>query len=213
MSVYVGASFPSGALKVGPGPPYDPACYRELMSRYRGVRLEGGVFFFTVVTYARRPLLTTELGVHCLRNAWRETIRTLPFETEAVCVLPDHLHTIWSMPEGDSDYPARWRKLKGLFTREYRRGGGAGEIPNSSRIRKREAAVWQRRYWEHRIRDVDDFRHHVDYIHFNPVKHGFVTSTADWEWSSFHDHVKKGWLESDWGTTEPDDIGNLEVGE
>ncbi len=183
------------------------------MSRYRREWLDGGVFFFTVVTHERRPILTTELGVRCLRYAWRETASTMPFDTGAVCVLPDHLHTVWSLPEGDRDYPARWRKLKGLFTREYRDHGGREGKRNDSRRRSGEAAVWQRRYWEHRIRDVDDFRRHVDYIHFNPVKHGLVTSTADWEWSSFRDHVKKGWLEPDWGTIEPDDIGDLEVGE
>ncbi len=183
------------------------------MPRYRRVKLEGGVFFFTVVTFRRRPLLTTERGLRCLRKAWRETGGTRPFETEAVCILPDHLHTIWSLPEGDSDYPARWRKLKGIFTREYRRAGGTWVAPGSSRERKGEAAVWQRRYWEHRIRDVRDFRRHVDYIHFNPVKHGYVTNLVDWEWSSFHDHVKKGWIEPDWGTIEPDHVGVLDTGE
>jgi len=183
------------------------------MSRYRREWLEGGVFFFTVVTHERRPTLATELGLRCLRYAWRETVSTMPFDTDAVCILPDHLHTVWSLPEGDRDYSARWRKLKGLFTREYRIHGGMEGKRNASRLRSREAAVWQRRYWEHRIRDADDFRRHVNYIHFNPVKHRLVSRVADWEWSSFHDHVKNGWLDPDWGTTEPDDIGNIEVGE
>ena len=183
------------------------------MSRYRRVRLEGGVFFFTVVTNRRRPILTTDLGVKCLRKAWRDTIQTMPFDVEAVCVLPDHIHTIWSLPGGDDDYPARWRKIKGVFSREYRAGGGPGGDPASSRKRKREVDVWQRRYWEHRIRDVDDFRRHVEYTHFNPVKHGHVTSVARWPWSSFHNHVKQGWIEPDWGTIEPDEVTNLETGE
>jgi putative transposase len=137
----------------------------------------------------------------------------MPFGVEAVCVLPDHLHTIWSLPEGDNDYPTRWRKLKGIFSREYRASGGSHGEANASRRRKREVAVWQRRYWEHRIRDADDFRRHVEYTHFNPVKHGYVTELADWPWSSFHAHVKKGWIEADWGTIEPDDIVSLEAGE
>ena len=132
------------------------------MSRYRRVRLEGGVFFFTVVTYQRQPILNTESGVKCLRNAWRKTNATMPFRAEAVCVLPDHLHTIWSLPEGDDDYSIRWRKLKGVFSREYRAGGGSHGQANQSRRRKREVGVWQRRYWEHRIRNVDDFRRHVE---------------------------------------------------
>jgi len=183
------------------------------MSRYRRVRLEGGEFFFTVVTYRRRPILTTDLGVQCLRNAWRETNATMPFEVEAVCVLPDHIHTIWSLPEGDDDYPARWRKIKGIFSREYRAAGGSDGEAGASRRRRREVEVWQRRFWEHRIRDVDDFYRHVEYIHFNPVKHGHVTSLADWPWSSFHNHVKQGWIEPDWGTIEPNDIVNLDGGE
>ena len=183
------------------------------MSRYRRVRLDGGVFFFTVVTYQRQPILNTELGVHCLRNAWRQTNATMPFEVEAVCVLPDHLHTIWALPEGDRDYPARWRKLKGIFSREYRAGGGScGEV-NLSRRRNREVGLWQRRYWEHRIRDADDFRRHVEYTHFNPVKHGHVKRVPDWPYSSFHNLVKRGWIEVDWGTVEPDDIVSLDAGE
>ncbi len=110
------------------------------MSRFRRVRLEGGVFFFTVVTYQRRPILTTDLGIKCLRKAWRETNSTMPFEVEAVCVLPDHLHTIWSLPEGDDNYPARWKKLKGVFSHAYRAGGGSHDEAASSRRRKREVA-------------------------------------------------------------------------
>jgi putative transposase len=137
----------------------------------------------------------------------------MPFEVEAICVLPDHLHAIWTLPHGDDDYSARWRKLKGIFSREYRAGGGSHGEADSSRRRKREVAVWQRRYWEHRIRDMDDLRRHVDYTHFNPVKHGHVTNLADWPSSTFHDHVKEGWVEPDWKTIEPDDIVSLEAGE
>jgi putative transposase len=137
----------------------------------------------------------------------------MPFDTEAVCVLPDHLHAIWALPEDDEDYSARWRKLKGLFSRELRRRGGVGPRVNRSRRSKREVAIWQRRFWEHRIRDVDDFQRHVEYIHFNPVKHGYVTRVRDWEWSSFHEHVANGWTERDWGTIEPDGIADLDTGE
>ena len=183
------------------------------MSRYRRVRLKGGQFFFTVITYQRRPILTTELGIECLRHAWRETNTTMPFGVEAVCVLPDHLHTVWSLPEDDTDYPARWRKIKGIFSRKFRAHCGPLGEPNPSRQRRREVNVWQRRYWEHRIRNEHDFRRHVEYVHFNPVKHGHVTTLAEWPWSSFHDHVKKGWIEPDWGIIEPDDFDCIEAGE
>jgi putative transposase len=137
----------------------------------------------------------------------------MPFTVEAVCVLPDHLHTIWTLPHGDDDYPSRWKKLKGIFSREFRaRGGSPGEA-DASRRQKGEVAVWQRRYWEHRIRDPEDLRRHVEYTHFNPVKHGHVTNLTDWPWSSFHDHVSQGWVDPEWGTIEPEDIKNLETGE
>jgi len=118
-----------------------------------------------------------------------------PFETVAICVLPDHLHGIWGLPDGDSDFSLRWSLIKSAFSR-----GLAGDMPRSaSKMARRERGIWQRRYWEHAIRDDRDLERHVDYIHYNPVKHGYVTNVADWRHSSFHGFVSRGLLPADWG--------------
>jgi putative transposase len=114
---------------------------------------------------------------------------------EAVVVLPDHLHTVWTLPRDDSDYSSRWRAIKSRFTRAIRKRG-VSLIPNA----KGEYDLWQRRYWEHTIRDMDDLQRHVDYIHYNPVKHGLVKRVADWPFSSFHRYVRLGWISPDWGS-------------
>jgi putative transposase len=109
-------------------------------------------------------------------------------------VLPDHLHTIWTMPDGDADFATRWRLIKSAFSRRL----PAGERISNSRVAKGERGVWQRRYWEHTIRDENDFARHTDYIHVNPVKHGLVTQVRDWPYSSFHRMVKLGVYSEDW---------------
>jgi putative transposase len=151
------------------------------------------VFFFTVVL-AERPsdLLVDEIDR--LRQAYRMVQQRRPFETIAICILPDHVHAIWALPEGDVDFSTRWSLIKSNFSR------GLDPKPRSaSQARKREKGIWQRRYWERAIRDDSDFERHVDYIHFNPVKHGQVTRVADWTHSSFHRYVERGILASDWG--------------
>ena len=109
-----------------------------------------------------------------------------PFSNNAICLLPNHLHFIWTLPEGDSNYPVRWASIKALFSKYYLQHGGKDGNRNDSRKHKGEAAIWQRRYWEHFIRDDEDFRKHFDYIHYNPVKHGLVKNVSQWKWSSFH---------------------------
>lgn len=180
------------------------------MPNYSRSRVRGGTFFFTVVTHDRRKFLTDDLARRCLRRAWKRTIEKKPFTVDAVCLLPDHLHCIWTLPENDRDFSGRWTALKGMFTRYYLNAGGEDGERNKSRSRHGEAAVWQRRFWEHTIRDEEDYSRHVDYIHFNPVKHGYVAKPADWKWSSFHRFVQVGSYESDWGSTEPDTIRGLE---
>jgi len=180
---------------------------------YRRVLAPGGCFFFTVVTHGRRPILTSGLARECLHTAWTAVRQRHPFTLDAIVVLPDHLHCVWSLPEGDADFSSRWRMLKGLFTREYLARGGESASPGASRQRKREATVWQRRFWEHAIRDVDDLRRHLDYIHFNPVKHGYVRRPLDWEWSTFRRQVERGWYDPEWGTVEPDHLGDVSAGE
>jgi putative transposase len=167
---------------------------------YRRAKISGGTYFFTVVTYSRKSIFINPLNVTLLRDAFRYVMEKLPFKIDAFVLLPDHLHCIWSLPDGDMDFSKRWRFVKSYFTRkclpEYR------DIANDARIKKNEQAVWQRRFWEHLIRDDNDYLRHVDYIHYNPVKHGHAKATRDWAYSSFHKYVKQGKYDPDWGAGE-----------
>ena len=164
------------------------------MSRYRRARIEGGVFFFTVALADRSSDLLIRHIDH-VRHVYRAVQRLRPFETDAICILPDHVHAVWSLPSGDSDFSTRWRIIKSGISR----GLPAAQWRSASKVAKREKGIWQRRYWEHAIRDDVDFERHVDYIHFNPIKHGHVTRVRDWPYSSFHRYVEKGLLPPDWG--------------
>jgi putative transposase len=126
-----------------------------------------------------------------------------PFDLLADVLVPDHLHAVWALPPGDSAYPARWAQLKQSFTRSFLASGGAEGCRSASRVRRRERAVWQRRYWEHTIRDEDDLKRCVDYIHWNPVKHGLVERVQDYPWSTFHRFVRPGEYDLDWGRVNP----------
>ena len=146
--------------------------------RYQRLRVNGGTYFFTLVTHRRRRLLCTPENVYHLREAFRSVTERHPFKLDAFVLLPDHLHAIWTLPEGDDDFSMRWRLIKSAFTR---RCGEACRGPASaSRRRKGEQAVWQRRFWEHQIRDERDRIQHIEYIHYNPVKHGLVEAPRDW---------------------------------
>jgi putative transposase len=169
------------------------------MPNYQRSRIPGGTYFFTVVAFNRMRILDNDLCRQSLRSAFDNVKKQYPFEIEAICMLPDHPHCIWTLPEQDSDYSKRWRAIKGHFTREYQKSEGPHGIQSVSRLRKGEAAVWQRRFWEHAIRDEEDLHRHLDYIHYNPVKHGLVRATADWPWSSFEKYVQMGFYEKDWG--------------
>jgi putative transposase len=160
--------------------------------RYRRAVADGGLFFFTVVTASRRPILIAHFDR--LRRAFRSTQARHPFRVEALVVLPDHLHTIWRLPEGDCDYSFRWMVLKRTFST----GLEAGTRTRSERA-KREKAIWQRRFWEHRIRDDLDLVRHLDYIHYNPVKHGYCERPAAWPYSTFGRMVMRGIYPADWG--------------
>jgi len=168
--------------------------------KYRRIFFPGGTFFFTVVAFDRRKIFTEEHVIVSLRQAFRTVQKRHPFKIEAAVILPDHLHMIWSLPESDSDYPTRWRLVKSHFTHHWE---GVMDIPTTlSRQRKGERAVWQRRYWEHLIRDEDDLRRHVEYIHYNPVKHGLARAPVEWKYSSFHTFMKQGLYSADWGAGE-----------
>jgi REP-associated tyrosine transposase len=173
------------------------------MPNYRRARFDGSMFFFTVVLADRSStLLVSEIDR--LRRAYSAVQERHPFDTVAICILPDHVHAIWSLPSGDADFPTRWNSIKGGFSR------GLDARPRSpSKIVKREKGIWQRRYWEHAIRDEADYERHVDYIHFNPVKHGYVSRVADWPYSSFHRYVERNELPSDWGGDMKDISGSF----
>ena len=162
------------------------------MPRY--VRAKSGtLFFFTVVLAERSSSLLVD-EIDRLREVYRTIQRRRPFETIAVCVLPDHVHAVWALPEGEADFSTRWSLIKSGFSR-----GLSSSSRSASKVAKREKGIWQRRYWEHAIRDDADLERHVDYVHFNPVKHGHVARETDWPHSSFHRYVERGLLPADWG--------------
>jgi len=135
--------------------------------------------------------------------AFADVKRKHPFEIDGIVLLPNHIHCIWRLPEDDDDFATRWRLIKHYFSRFCL---GVKEIQNQSRRNKYEKAVWQRRYWEHLIRDERDWQRHMDYIHYNPVRHGLVTRPCNWTHSSFERAVKQGLYEIDWGSNEPENI-------
>jgi putative transposase len=157
----------------------------------------GGTYFFTVSLADREShMLVRE--IQRLRTAYAAVQSRYPFETRAICVLPDHLHTVWQLPEGDADFPLRWQQIKSGFSE----GLPASANTSESQAARRERGIWQRRFWEHQIRDADDLVRHVDYVHFNPVKHGCAKQVRDWPFSSFHRWVRRGELPAKWGLVE-----------
>ena len=165
--------------------------------QYRRDYTAGGTYFFTVVLFRRMRLFVRSETVALLREAVRAEQQRRPFTIDAMVVLPDHIHALWTMPQGDADYSTRWRNIKKTVT--------AGIPPSQrpavwgSRAEKKEQAIWQRRFWEHRIRDEADFLHHVNYIHYNPVKHGLVSRPVDWPYSSIHRAIRQGVISAAWG--------------
>jgi putative transposase len=163
------------------------------MTNYRRSDIAGASYFFTV-NLADRSLSLLTKHIELLRHAFEYTRERHSFTVEAIVILPEHIHAIWTLPEGDNDFSLRWRLIKTVFSRSLPQA----EPRSDSRRRKAERGIWQRRYWEHLIRGDADFAQHVDYIHINPVKHGLVTSVADWPHSSFHRYVRVGMLPKNW---------------
>ena len=161
---------------------------------YRRNRVHGGTYFFTVVTADRTPVFNSPAAVACLLTSFSSVMQRFPFVIDAMVVLPDHLHSIWTLPEGDHDFSRRWRLIKKGFPKGARDSPGLPVYVNGS--------LWQKRFWEHTIRDGQGFERHVDYIHFNPVKHGYVARASDWPYSSFHRYVREGVLPVDWAVDE-----------
>jgi len=169
------------------------------MPQYRRARIPGGSFFFTVVTERRQRLLT-DLHVRlALRQAIQAVRQERPFGIDGWVLLPDHLHAIWTLPSDDDDFATRWRLIKARVTRQLGPGFRDPRVMTERRHARGHGSIWQHRYWERWLRDEDDMRLHLDYLHFNPVKHGLVSRVADWQWSSFHRHVVAGAYPEDWG--------------
>ena len=171
------------------------------MPNYRRAGVPGGSYFFTVVTHNRQPLLTTESFRCALREAINEVRKSQPFENDAWVLLPDHMHCMWTLPEGDQDFSKRWGRSKAGVSKRV-------ILPSIEANARRESGLWQRRFWEHLIRDERDFRNHLDYIHFNPVKHGMVSKVTDWPYSSFHRYARAGIYPEEWACDGVNDTVN-----
>jgi putative transposase len=163
------------------------------MSNYRRAKFCGGYYFFTVVTHKRDKILTSEDARKHLRSAFEKVRLKRHLETTAICLLPDHLHCVWKLPEGDGDFSTRWSQIKRDFTTNYLRDGGDESTQSNSRLKHRHRGIWQKRFWEHQIRDERDLQNHIDYIHYNPVKHGLVKDIGAWPWSTYHKYIESGY--------------------
>ena len=175
------------------------------MPNYRRLRVPGGCYFFTVNLLERKNTLLVD-HIDLLRESVRLCKQKLPFHIDAWVVLPEHMHTIWTLPEGDDDFSRRWKMIKTHFSK----GLPITERRSKVRIKRGERGIWQRRFWEHAIRDDRDYALHLDYVHFNPVKHGWVKNVMDWPFSSFHKYQNQGIYPQHWAA----EMGNgLEMGE
>jgi len=174
------------------------------MSEYHRLFVKGGTYFFTVVTYNRQPILCREPSLIRLKAAFRHVKDTYPFRTVGMVVLPDHLHCIWQLPESDNNFSIRWNMIKRYFS--------IGLVSQTNQ--RREKQIWQRRFWEHLVRDEEDLHRCLDYIHYNPVKHGYVKNPSDWKSSTFQRYVNQGYYDINWGCSgEPEAIKELLLNE
>lgn len=182
---------------------------RVEMSDYRRTYLNGGTYFFTVVTYLRFPIFNEETSVNLLNDCFLCNMKEHPFKIDAIVIMPDHLHTIWTLPHGDSGFSIRWQRIKGTFSRNYL--GEKVRDVTKSMMKKNEKGVWQRRFWEHAICNQEDFNKHFDYIHYNPVKHGLAHSPSEWKFSSFGEFVEKGLYSNDWGKVARNELIDMDL--
>lgn len=166
------------------------------MVNYRRNFQRGGTYFFTVNLLNRRSDLLIK-NIHYLKKAIQQVKRVYPYKMQAYVILPEHLHVLWKLPYEDVDYATRWQKIKIYFTRYIQKAG-----VKVQRNKHGECLIWQRRYWEHTIYDAQDFQNHFNYIHYNPVKHGWVERPIDWPFSSIHHYIEKGMISPSWGANE-----------
>lgn len=169
------------------------------MPNYRRLKQAGGTFFFTLITYKRQQILTSPESRMILKNVIEKTRQKYPFSIEAWVLLPEHIHCIWRLPPSSSNYSMRWRLIKSGFSRGVKSLYHKPEWLTGSKRKHRESSIWHRRFWEHMIRDEDDYRAHMDYVHYNPVKHGLVKQVKNWPYSTFHRYVKQGIYSGNWG--------------
>ena len=160
------------------------------MPKYRRTLIPGGTYFFTAVTYRQYPVFADHVAADLLTECFALVKAVYPLNIDAMVILPDHVHCIWTLPDDDSDYSRRWKEVKTRFTRAY--AGATANPPASSIRRRRERGIWQRRFWEDLMMDEEDFIKHCDYIQYNPVKHGVAGRPADWRYSTFGDFVAEG---------------------
>ena len=179
------------------------------MADYLRTYLNGGTYFFTVVTYLRFPIFNEETSVNLLKDCFLSIMKERPFKIDAIVIMPDHLLTIWTLPDEDSGFSIRWQQIKATFSRNYL-GEKVTDV-TTSMMKKNEKGVWQRRFWEHAIRNQEDFNKHCDYIHHNPVKHGLIHSPSEWKFSSFRKFVEKGLYNGDWGKVVRKDLMDMDL--
>ncbi len=168
------------------------------MPNYRRANTKGGTFFFTVVTYRRQRFLCDEHVCNALREGIRKTQSAYPFTIDAWVLLPDHLHCIWTLAPNDVNFSMRWAMIKRFVSKRCGSALFRDAWMTVSKRRRKESTIWQRRFWEHQIRDDRDYRNHMDYIHYNPVRHGLVSRVRDWRYSTFHRYVRKGVYTNNW---------------
>ena len=183
------------------------------MPEYRRARTPGATFFFTVNTHLRQTFLIDADVRSALREGIERVRATMPFQIDAWVLLPDHLHCLWTLPDGDGDFSTRWRVIKTIVTQQCESRLHQDELLSERRAAKNQSSLWQQRFWEHQIRDDIDFARHVDYIHWNPVKHGHVSQVADWPYSSVHRYLRQGLLPANWSGVGVDHLESKLFGE
>ncbi len=169
------------------------------MSNYKRLNTQGGTYFFTLVSFKRRKILCDKPMLQAMRNAVKQVRESYPFEIVAWVTLPDHIHAIWTLPNNDCDYGKRWGLIKRNVSAQCAEYEAPLEMRSLSNINRNEKGIWQRRFWAHEIKSDIDFEKHMDYIHFNAVKHGLVENVMDWRYSTFHKYCAAGLYSADWG--------------
>jgi len=172
------------------------------MPNYRRDQTPGATWFFTVVAFQRRPIFCNRKFRNSLKRAILRTQENHPFNVNAWVLLPDHLHCVWTLPDDDSDFSIRWKLIKQYVSRDCQSEFKLQVSLSAAKRKRRESSIWQRRFWEHKIRGEKDYKTHLDYLHFNPVKHGYCDTPSEWRYSSFHRHQAEGIYPMNWAATE-----------